>query len=61
MKAKQGDQILIGSNTPNQKTRRGQVLEHGTGEAGERYVVRWQDGHESIYLSGPDGRVLELH
>jgi hypothetical protein len=33
------------------------VLGKGTDE---RYLVRWQDGHESIYVPGPDFRVFEV-
>jgi len=59
MKANQGDQILVGVTAPDTPDRRGQVIEvlgHG---ADEHYLVRWQDGHESIYYPGPDARVLE--
>jgi hypothetical protein len=59
MKANQGDQILVGVTAPDTPDRRGQVIEvlgHG---ADEHYLVRWQDGHESIYFPGPDARVLE--
>jgi hypothetical protein len=59
MKATRGDQIIVGTTALDKPARRGQVIEvfgHGTGE---HYLVRWQDGHESIYFPGPDARVLE--
>lgn len=60
MKANLGDQIIVETTTQDRPGRRGQVIEvlgHGDGE---HYLVRWQDGHESIYFPGPDARVLEV-
>ncbi len=58
MNAKCGDQIVIETSTLAAARRRGEVLEVlGEGEH-EHYRVRWADGHESVYIPGPDARVL---
>jgi Domain of unknown function (DUF1918) len=60
MTANVGDQILVGTTTVERPMRRGQVLEvYGQGPD-EHYLVRWQDGHESLFYPGPDARVLEV-
>ena len=60
MKANRGDQIIVDITNPGIPSRRGQVIDVlGTG-TDERYLVRWQDGHESIYVPGADFRVLEV-
>jgi hypothetical protein len=60
MKANRGDQIIVDITNPGMPSRRGQVIDVlGTG-IDERYLVRWQDGHESVYVPGPGSRVLEI-
>lgn len=57
MHAKQGDRIVVETGTLDAARRHGEVLEViGQGER-EHYRVRWQDGHESVYVPGPDARV----
>jgi Domain of unknown function (DUF1918) len=60
MKANVGDQIIVGATTRDVPTRRGQVIEVLERGPDQHYLVRWQDGHESIYFPGPDARVLEI-
>jgi Domain of unknown function (DUF1918) len=60
MKANKGDQIIVGITTPERPTRRGQVIEVLGHDADEYYLVRWQDGHESLYYPGPEAGVLEV-
>jgi hypothetical protein len=58
MHAKAGDQIVIETATLDVPRRSGEVLEViGEGER-THYRVRWQDGHESVYIPGPDARVV---
>ena len=58
MHAKQGDQIVIETQTLDALRRQGEVIEViGQGER-EHYRIRWQDGHESIYFPGPAARVV---
>jgi hypothetical protein len=61
MHAKQGDQIVIETQTLDALRRDGEVIEViGQGER-EHYRIRWQDGHESIYFSGPAARVVSAN
>lgn len=60
MKANRGDQIIVGITNPGIPSRRGQVIDVLGKGTDERYLVRWQDGHESIYVPGPDFRVFEV-
>ena len=55
MHAKQGDLIVIDTTTLDTPRRHREVI--GQGER-EHYRIRWQDGHESVYLPGPDARVV---
>ncbi len=55
MRARRGDEIVVGTTTLDVPRRRGEVI--GQGER-EHYRVRWQDGHESVYFPGPDARVV---
>ena len=58
MHAKQGDQIVIETQTLDALRRHGEVIEViGQGER-EHYRIRWQDGNESIYFPGPAARVV---
>ncbi len=58
MRARRGDEIVVGTTTLDVPRRRGEVIEViGQGER-EHYRVRWQDGHESVYFPGPDARVV---
>lgn len=57
MRAHVGDRIVIESSLLDAAPRRGTVLAVlGDGEV-ERYRVRWQDGHESVFSPGVDTRV----
>jgi Domain of unknown function (DUF1918) len=60
MKAKVGDQIIVGTGKTGTSPRRGQVVEVLDRGSDEHYLVCWQDGHESVYFPGPDARVLEI-
>jgi hypothetical protein len=52
-----GDHIVIETTALDAPRRRGEVIEViGQGEK-QHYRVRWQDGHESVYVPGPDARV----
>jgi len=58
MRAKIGDQIMIGGHRVGQADRQCEVLEvrHPNGEP--PYVVRWGDtGHEDLFFPGPDASV----
>lgn len=53
-----GDEIVVESAHLDAHRRRGEVLEViGSGDA-RHYRVRWEDGHESVYVPGPDARVV---
>ena len=57
MQADIGDHIVIETTALDTPRRRGEVIEViGQGEK-QHYRVRWQDGHESVYVPGPDARV----
>lgn len=57
MHARPGDHIVIETQTLDAARRHGEVIAViGTGEL-EHYLVRWADGHESVYFPGPDAHV----
>jgi hypothetical protein len=61
VQAKTGDRIVVESAHVGQPRREGEVLEVMPGEherEREHYRVRWDDGHESIYFSSNDCRLV---
>jgi hypothetical protein len=58
MNANVGDQIIVESETVGTPTRMGEILEVIEGEAGPRFRVRWEDGHETVFSpSGGSARI----
>ena len=53
MQANRGDQIVVETTTLAAARRRGEVLEVIGGGERERYRVRLDDGHESVYFPRP--------
>jgi hypothetical protein len=52
MIGKVGDQIVIESSEVGRVERRGEVLEVRDRDFGHEYRVRWEDGHESLFIPG---------
>ena len=54
MEARVDDRLVVhGAGAP----RSGVVVEVVDGTGGQRYRVRWEDGHESVISPGPDATV----
>lgn len=49
MVAKAGDRIIVESEKVGIRAREGEILEVIEAETGNRYRVRWDDGHESTF------------
>lgn len=60
MHAEPGDELVVDSPTTSGPKRRGEILEVHRDRGPERYVVRWDDGHESVILPGRDAHVVHL-
>lgn len=57
MHAAVGDTIAVPGRSVGESGRLGEVVDiRGEGGA-PPYVVRWEDGHESVCLPGPEARV----
>ncbi len=56
MHANKGDRIVVESVKVNSARRSGQMLEVMGGPAGEHYLVRWDDGHESEFFPDPEAK-----
>jgi hypothetical protein len=57
VQAKTGEHIVVESAVLSSPRRRGEVVEViGNGDR-RHYRVRWEDGHESVYIPGPDAHV----
>jgi hypothetical protein len=57
MHATVGDAIVIDGRDVGRQRRRGEVLEIRGDKDHEHYLVRWEDGHESILFPGTDAHV----
>jgi hypothetical protein len=53
--AKVGDRIVVESEKVGTPPREGEILEVTEGTTSVRYLVRWDDGHESIYSPSAGG------
>jgi Domain of unknown function (DUF1918) len=58
MHAVVGDVIVIEGTVVDHPRRRGEVVEVLETGGDERYRVRWEDGHESLFFPGPGARVV---
>jgi hypothetical protein len=57
MQAQVGDRIIVESHQVGTPRRSGTVVEPLSGQAGDRYRVRWDDGHETILCPGSDTHI----
>ena len=49
-----GDLVVVSGHRVGEPERLGEILELLGGAGQERYRVRWDDGHESIFYPGSD-------
>jgi uncharacterized protein DUF1918 len=54
MAAKPGDTIKAPSEKVGQPERRGKIVEVLGDEEHPRFKVCWEDGHETMFVPGPD-------
>ena len=54
---KRGDLIVVSGHHVGEPERIGEILEVLGEPAHERFRVRWDDGHESIFYPGSDAHV----
>jgi hypothetical protein len=58
MRASKGDRIVINGHRVGEHGRDCEVLEVRGADGEPPYVVRWgDDGHEGLFLPGPDAQV----
>lgn len=57
MQAKVGDRLVVESHSDTQHRREAEVLEVRGADGAPPYLVRWEDGHESLAFPGPDAHV----
>jgi hypothetical protein len=60
MKAVVGDELTVKGRHQGDVERRGQVLECRGADGSPPYLVRWRDGHESVFFPAAD-TVVEHH
>lgn len=58
MKAKVGDRVVTESAHVDGQRRTGVIIEASHADGAPPYRVRWDDGHESLWVPGPDSRLL---
>lgn len=57
MHARVGDRLVVEGHTASEHRREAEVLEVRGADGAPPYLVRWQDGHESLAFPGPDAHV----
>lgn len=57
VEAHKGDRLIVDGEKVGQRQRSGKVLEIEGGPAHQRLRVRWEDGHESLFVPGPGVRI----
>lgn len=58
MHASVGDRLVVEGRTVSMHRREAEVLEVRGEDGGPPYLVRWEDGHESLAFPGPDAHVV---
>ncbi|WGX97530.1 DUF1918 domain-containing protein [Nocardioides sp. L-11A] len=58
MHARVGDRLVVEGRTVSMHRREAEVLEVRGPDGGPPYLVRWEDGHESLAFPGPDAHVV---
>jgi hypothetical protein len=53
-RAQVGDVVVVHGHHVGEPSRTGEILELVPGAEHDRYRVRWDDGHESIFTPGSD-------
>jgi len=57
MRAEVGDEIVVRGRHVGDEDRKGVIIEvHGEGRA-PAYLVRWENGHESVFMPSSDSLV----
>lgn len=56
-KTKRGDVVVVSGHHVGEPERTGEILEVLGDPSHERYRVRWDDGHESIFYPGSDAHI----
>ena len=59
MHAKVGDRLHVHGGNVGNADRVGEIVEVRGGDGGPPYVVRFEDGHETLVFPGPDATVEE--
>ncbi|TYB38380.1 DUF1918 domain-containing protein [Actinomadura chibensis] len=54
MNGRVGDRLLVHGNVVGQADRAGEIVEVRGPDGGPPYLVRFEDGHETLVYPGPD-------
>jgi hypothetical protein len=54
MRAVRGDQLLVRGRHVGDEDRSGEIIEVHGEDGGPPYLVRWNDGHESVFMPSSD-------
>ena len=54
MQGRVADRLVVAGSKPAAPARVGEIMEVLAGHGPDRYRVRWDDGHESVFSPGPD-------
>jgi len=57
MRAAVGDRIVVRGHHVGEQERRATILAVEGEDGGPPYLVRWDDGHESVFFPGSDSAV----
>ncbi|HTL85553.1 MAG TPA: DUF1918 domain-containing protein [Acidimicrobiia bacterium] len=60
MEAKAGDEIVVDARATGGALREGEIVEIRAAGDVLHYLVRWDDGHETIFYPGSDAHVVRL-
>ena len=59
MHASPGDEIVVDAMQLGQPPRVGEILEVRHDGTAEHYVVRWDDGHETLFYPGAEAHLVK--
>lgn len=58
MNAKVGDEIVVDATVTGGPRREGEIIEIRGGGDVVHYLVRWDDGHQTLFYPGSDAHVV---
>jgi Domain of unknown function (DUF1918) len=58
MRAQVGDEVTVKGRRQGDEERHGEIVQVGGQDGTPPYLVRWEDGHDSLFFPSSDAEVI---